>query len=200
MRLGIRHIVVALTLFATSIMASAQETMAEAIAAGPLKEWKQAFSEEGRQSWKPELTLRLYAGLLTSGPMITGGIRVDERRTLGLFAGHGDTYIDHAPGDLMSVRIGIAYRKYKHLGKRKIVSLYSDFYAGAAYIYEVKGKYQANIVTGEQWEIIDDNPGDILFVGGWQPGIRVRCYRNLHLFLGPTFATDCIGLHLGIGF
>ena len=31
-------------------------------------------------------------------------------------------------------------------------------------------------------------------------GIRVRCYKNLHLFMGPTIATDCIGLHLGIGF
>jgi hypothetical protein len=28
----------------------------------------------------------------------------------------------------------------------------------------------------------------------------VRCYKNLHLFLGPTIATDCIGAHLGIGF
>ena len=41
---------------------------------------------------------------------------------------------------------------------------------------------------------------DVLFVGGWQPGIRVRCYKNLHIFLGPTLATDCLGLHLGIGF
>ena len=28
----------------------------------------------------------------------------------------------------------------------------------------------------------------------------VRFYKNLHLFLGPTIATDCLGLHLGIGF
>ena len=30
--------------------------------------------------------------------------------------------------------------------------------------------------------------------------LSVRCYKNLHLFLGPTIATDCFGLHLGIGF
>lgn len=28
----------------------------------------------------------------------------------------------------------------------------------------------------------------------------LQLYRNLHLFLGPTFATDRIGLHLGVGF
>ena len=31
------------------------------------------------------------------------------------------------------------------------------------------------------------------YITGWQPGIRVRCYKNLHLFLGPTNATDFLG-------
>lgn len=66
--------------------------------------------------------------------MLTGGVRVDEKRSFSLFLGQGDTYVDYAPADLYSIRTGI------------------------------------------------------------------RCYKNLHLFLGPTIATDCLGLHLGIGF
>lgn len=48
--------------------------------------------------------------------------------------------------------------------------------------------------------MIKENVGDMIFIGGWQPGIRVRCYKNLHLFIGPTIDTECLGAHLGIGF
>ncbi|MBR5015162.1 MAG: hypothetical protein IKY16_11265, partial [Bacteroidales bacterium] len=48
-------------------------------------EWKYAFSPEGRKSWKTEHTLRLRAGFFTEGVMFTSGIRLDEKRTLGLF-------------------------------------------------------------------------------------------------------------------
>ena len=44
-------------------------------------EWKYAFSKEGVKEWKPEFTARYYAGLFTTGPMITGGVRVDEKRS-----------------------------------------------------------------------------------------------------------------------
>ena len=88
----------------------------------------------------------------------------------------------------------------RHFGRRKIFAFYSDLYAGAAWIYGIDGKYHSNLETGEQREVINGDVGDVLFVGGWQPGIRVRFYKNLHLFLGPTIATDCLGLHLGIGF
>ena len=178
--------------------ANAQETMVEAVSEKG-NEWRYAFSKEGRENWKPEFTFRLQAGLITSGPMLTGGVRVDEKRSLHLLLGQGDTYIDHAPGDLQSVRAGVAFRRYWHLGKRKAVAFYSDLYAGAACIYEVNGKYRYNKETGEKKEIIDDNVGDMRFIGGWQPGFRVRFYKNIHLFLGPTIATDCIGIHLGVG-
>jgi hypothetical protein len=39
---------------------------------------------------------------------------------------------------------------------------------GAAWIYKINGKYEGNSQTGEQWEVIDENVGDVLFVGGWQ--------------------------------
>ena len=167
---------------------------------GWANEWKHAFSEEGFKEWKPEFTLRFYTGLTTTGPMLTGGVKVDEKRTFALFLGQGDTYLDYAPADLYFISTGLSFRRYWHLGKRKIFAFYSDLYAGAGWIYKIDGKYHGNAETGEQWEVIDDNVGDVLFVGGWQPGIRVRCYKNLHVFLGPTIATDCLGIHLGIGF
>lgn len=177
----------------------AQDTTADDLSLWA-NEWKYAFSKEGVKEWKPELTLRYYTGLVTTGPMLTGGVKVDEKRTFALFVGQGDTYLDYAPGHRYSISAGLNFRRYWHLGKRKIFAFYSDLYAGAGWIYKIKGKYYGNAETGEQWEAIDDNVGDVLFVGGWQPGIRVRCYRNLHIFLGPTIATDCLGLHLGIGF
>ena len=61
------------------------------------------------------------------------------------------------------------------------------------------GKYDG-YPSGEKIEVIDESAGDVKFICGWQPGIRVRFYRNIHLFLGPTLATDCLGLHLGVGF
>lgn len=167
--------------------AYAQETMATD-ADTWAGEWRHAFSPEGRKNWKTEHTLRIRAGFFTEGLMFTSGIRVDEKRTLGLFAGLEDVWDDATPANIYSARLGVTFRRYWHLGERKIFSFYSDLYAGAAYIYKV--------TNHETYE----DKGDILFVGGWQPGIRVRCYRNLHIFLGPTLATDCLGLHLGIGF
>ncbi len=177
----------------------AQDTTADDLSLWA-NEWKYAFSKEGIKEWKHEFTLRYYTGLITTGPMLTGGVKVDEKRTFALFVGQGDTYLDYAPGHRYSISAGLNFRRYWHLGKRKIFAFYSDLYAGAGWIYKIKGKYYGNAETGEQREAIDDNVGDVLFVGGWQPGIRVRCYRNLHIFLGPTIATDCLGLHLGIGF
>lgn len=167
--------------------AYAQETMATD-ADTWAGEWRHAFSPEGRKNWKTEHTLRIRAGFFTEGLMFTSGIRVDEKRTLGLFAGLEDVWDDATPANIYSARLGVTFRRYWHLGERKIFSFYSDLYAGAGYIYKV--------TSHETYE----DKGDILFVGGWQPGVRVRCYKNLHIFLGPTLATDCIGLHLGIGF
>jgi hypothetical protein len=90
-----------------------------------------AYAQEGRKNWKTEHTLRLRAGLFTEGVMFTSGIRVDEKRTLGLFAGLENVYDDATPADIHSARLGITFRRYWHLGERKIISFYSDLYAGA---------------------------------------------------------------------
>lgn len=68
--------------------------------------WKHAFSKEGVREWKPEFTLRYYDGLVTAGPMLTGGIRIDEKRSFSIFMSQGETYADYAPGVtfILSVR------------------------------------------------------------------------------------------------
>lgn len=46
-----------------------------------------------------------------------------------------------------------------------------------------------------------DRIGQIDFVAAWQPGIRIRFWNNIHLFLGPSISTySWLGLHLGVGF
>ena len=180
-------------------LTSSAQTMADDIKVWA-EDWKYAFSAEGRQAWKPEFTARVYAGVFTEGPTITGGVRVDDKRTLGLMVWQGETYIDAAPGAVYNVSAGLYMRRYFHLGKKDIVALYSDIAVGAGYVYKVNGKYWENTETGEKTEIIEDSPGDIIFAATWQPGIRFRFWSNVHLFLGPTISTNTVGLHLGVGF
>ena len=162
--------------------------------------WKYAFSREGRQEWKSEFTARVYAGFVTEGPAVTAGVRIDDKRTLGLMVWQGDTYIDAAPGDIYSVSAGLYMRRYFHLGKKDIVALYSDLALGAGYIYKVNGKYWYNTQTGEKVQQLEENPGDVVFAATWQPGVRYRIWNNLYLFFGPAISTNTIGFHLGVGF
>ena len=176
----------------------AQKTMAEDISDWS-NEWKYAFSKEGVREWKPEFTLRAYAGIYTSGHTLTGGVRVDQKRSFSLFVGPYVLYYDAAPVDIHTITTGLNFRRYWHLGKRKVVAFYSDLYAGAAFVTEVTGKTHEITDTGEVWELVDEKPGDARFIAGWQPGVRIRFHKNLHVFLGPTIATNCFGLHIGIG-
>ena len=162
--------------------------------------WKHAFSQEGRQNWKPEFTARLYAGFVTEGPAITGGVRIDDKRTFGLMVWQGKTWIDAAPASVHSLSGGLYMRRYFHLGQKDIVALYCDFAIGAGYVYKMNGGYMTNVETGETVKTTDYSKGDVLFAATLQPGIRFRFWKNLHLFLGPTVSTNTIGLHLGVGF
>ena len=173
-------------LFSAMIPLKAQ-TMADATKVW-IDEWRYAFSAEGRRAWKPEFTVRTYSGLTTHGPAITGGIRIDNKRALGLMLLQGNTYSDADPGHVYSVSAGLYLRRYFHLHKKDIFALYSDLAIGAGIIYKIDSN------------ILKESPGDMIFAGTWQPGIQIRCWRNLHLFLGPTLATNTIGLHLGIAF
>ena len=86
-------------------------------------------------------------------------------------------------------------------GERKIFSFYSDLALGAAFVTDLEGAYWVDPVDGvTKKEDISVDKGDVQFYISWQPGIRVRCYKNLHIFLGPTLSSHCLGVHLGIGF
>ncbi len=95
-------------LFSAMIPLKAQ-TMADATKVW-IDEWRYAFSAEGRRAWKPEFTVRTYSGLTTHGPAITGGIRIDNKHTLGLMLLHGKTTVNTSlgyPGHIQSVAGGI---------------------------------------------------------------------------------------------
>lgn len=154
----------------------------------------------GRQNWKPEFTARLYAGFVTEGPAITGGVRIDDKRTFGLMVWQGKTWIDAAPASVYSISTGLYMRRYFHFGQKDIVALYCDFAIGAGYVYKMNGGYMTNTETGETVKTTDYSKGDVLFAATLQPGIRFRFWKNLHLFLGPTVSTNTVGLHLGVGF
>ncbi len=152
--------------------------------------WAAAFSEEGRQNWKPEFTFRLTAGFVTSGPALSGGVRIDNKRTLGLIIGHGECYNDARPESDYMIQTSLFFRRYFYIGPREIVALYSDISVGANWIYKVNGSE----------ELIKCHPGDVRPQIALEPGVRFRIYRNFHLFLGPSISTSpTIGFHIGLG-
>lgn len=162
-------------------------------------EWSAAFSADGRRQWKPEITARVRAGIYTGGEALSVGARIDGKRTLGLIAGRGHFFVDAAPGEVNRIQAAAFMRRYFHIGKHDVIAFYSDLSAGAAWVYEVNGKYMIDSQTGEKVELIPQNPGDVHFMVTWEPGIRLRFFKNIHIFLGPTISTDCMGLHLGLG-
>ena len=167
---------------------------------------KESFSAEGRKAWKPDVTVRGNLGIYAGGFAVTGGVRIDEKRTLGLMAGKNVNVYTVSKGyvDVNSFSAAVYGRRYFHLGERKIFSFYSDLALGAAFITDVEGAYYWVDPTDHyevaEKEKITSLPGNVEFYVSWQPGMRVRFYRNLHLFLGPTLSSHCLGVHLGIGF
>ena len=164
---------------------------------------KESFSAEGRKNWKSEVTLRGNLGIYAGGFAVTGGVRIDEKRTLGLMAGKNvNVYtVIHGYTDVNSFSAALYGRRYFHLGERKIFSFYSDLALGAAFVTDLEGAYWVDPVDGTtKKEDISVDKGDVQFYISWQPGVRVRFFDNVHLFLGPTLSSHCLGVHLGIGF
>lgn len=164
---------------------------------------KESFSAEGRKEWKPEVTVRGNVGIYAGGFAVTGGMRIDEKRTLGLMVGKNENVYTITPGytDVNSFSAAVYGRRYFHLGERKIVSFYSDLALGAALVTDMEGAYWIDPVDGAIGrDDIGVEKGDVSFYFSWQPGVRVRCYKNAHIFLGPTLSSHCLGVHLGIGF
>ena len=164
---------------------------------------KERFSAEGRENWVSEFTLRGNLGFFAGGFAATGGVRIDEKRTLGLMVGKNvNVYtVNHGYTDVYSYSVALYGRRYFHLGERKIFSFYSDLALGAAVVTGMEGAYWVDPVDGTtKMDDIDVERGDVQFYVSFQPGMRVRFYKNLHLFLGPTLSTHCLGIHLGFGF
>ena len=164
---------------------------------------KESFSAEGRENWKSEVTVRGNLGIYAGGFAVTGGVRIDEKRTLGLMAGKNvNVYtVTHGYTDVNSFSAALYGRRYFHLGERKIFSFYSDLALGAAFVTDLEGAYWVDPVDGAtKKEDISVDKGDVQFYLSWQPGVRVRFFDNVHLFLGPTLSSHCLGVHLGIGF
>lgn len=164
---------------------------------------KESFSAEGIKNWKTEVTVRGNLGFYAGGFAVTGGARIDEKRTLGLMVGKNvNVYtVNHGYSDVNSISAAVYGRRYFHLGERKIFSLYSDLALGAAFVTDVERAYWVDPVDGTtKMDDISVEKGDVQFYISWQPGIRVRFFNNAHLFLGPTLSTHCLGVHLGIGF
>ena len=164
---------------------------------------KESFSAEGRKAWKPEFTVRGNLGIYAGGFAVTGGVRIDEKRTLGLMAGRNvNVYtVTHGYADVNSFSAAVYGRRYLHLGERKIFSFYSDLALGAAVVTGMVDAYWIDPVDGTtKKDDISVEKGDVQFHVSWQPGMRVRFYKNLHLFLGPTLSSHCLGVHLGLGF
>ena len=164
---------------------------------------KESFSVEGRENWKPEVTVRGNLGIYAGGFAVTGGVRIDEKRTLGLMVGKNvNVYtVNHGYMDVYSYSAALYGRRYFHLGERKIFSFYSDLALGAAVVTGMEGAYWVDPIDGTtKMDDIDVERGDVQFYLSWQPGMRVRFYKNIHLFLGPTLSSHCLGVHLGLGF
>ena len=161
---------------------------------------KESFSAEGRKNWKPEFTVRGNVGIFTGGAILSGGLRIDEKRTLGLMLGEQSIYYDAEPATVHYINTSLFWRRYFHLGERQRTAFYSDLSVGVGWIYQVEESFWYNEWTGEWEGGVDDEPGDVYPIISWQPGIRVRFYKNIHLFFGPTLATNCMGVHLGFGF
>ena len=164
---------------------------------------KESFSVEGRENWKPEVTVRGNLGIYAGGFAVTGGVRIDEKRTLGLMVGKNvNVYtVMHGYADINSFSAALYGRRYFHLGERKIFSFYSDLALGAAVVTGMEGAYWVDPIDGTtKMDDIDVERGDVQLYVSFQPGMRVRFYKNIHLFLGPTLSSHCLGVHLGLGF
>ena len=156
--------------------------------------------DERKHELSSEFTACGYAGFFNNGYRVSGGVNIDGKRSAGLMLGYHDSYHDDAPGDVYSIVTALYYRRYFPFGQHGRFAFYVDAYVGAEYVYKVTGKYGVDLETGKVAALFDYSPGDVFPIWGVHPGFRVRLYKNLNIFFGPSVGTDCIGIHFGIGF
>jgi len=191
-------------ILAASFYSSAQETANETktkrnLPAEMAAEWNHAFTRDGVKDWKFDLTVRHYGGVFAQAPVLTAGIRVDKKRVLGIMSGWGHSYNDAVPGYIYYVPTCLFHRRTFYLPSTDVIGFYSDLYMGANWIAKVSKNEGA--VPGSKSGTIYGNPGEARFMAGWQPGVRLTFYKNIHIFAGIVVSTDCVvGFHFGVGF
>ena len=151
--------------------------------------------DERKHELSSEFTACGYAGFFNNGYRVSCGVNIDGKRSAGLMLGYHDSYHDDAPGDVYSIVTALYYRRFFPFGKHGGFAFYVGAYAGAGWVYKVD-----EVVHDGGESMIDQKAGDVVPVLGLQPGLRIRLYRNMHISLGPSIATDCVGVHFGIGF
>ena len=142
---------------------------------------------------RPEFTARTTAQFFQSDYTVSGGVNVNNKNTYGLMLGYKEIYDDATPADIYAITSSLYYRHYFHLGKRQACAFYIDANVGACWVYKT------NYRPGDDCLAEAGDCGLILSV---EPGFRVRLYKNLHIFFGPTASLGLgnFGLHFGIGF
>lgn len=150
-----------------------------------------SYSIEGNKKHiAPEFTVRASGGFFASSVAVTGGVKFNDKRTVGLMLCNLKTYDDADPSHAYFNEVGVYYRRTFKLGKRNRLSLYNDIALAYAHVYKETG-----IVT----ENTEYRKGDDLIDVIWQPGLKIRFYNNFHMFMGPQISGGFVGLHLGIG-
>lgn len=150
---------------------------------------KYCYSREGIRNWKPEVTVRLglfpFVGGFYAGSL---GVRVNDRSTFGIKGLWGSFYFDSYPAHTYWAGGALFARRTLPFGKRAIVSLSNELTAGVGCFYKVNG-----------YDFHSVKEGDVIPLLGWQPTLKIRIYRNLHIFLGANVSTIGLGPVLGIG-
>ena len=147
---------------------------------------------EKKYDLRPEFTARATAQLFQSDYTVSGGVNVNNKNTYGLMLGYKEVCDDATPADIYVITSSLYYRHYFHLGKRKVCAFYIDANVGAGWVYKT------NYWPEDDYPLYET--GDCGLILSLEPGFRVRLYKNLHIFLGPTVSVENFGLHLGIGF
>lgn len=159
-----------------------------------LSSWAQgsseAFSKEDIR-WKPEFTVRSELTMPGASYLASFGMRINHRVTVGIMGGHHNDWYDARATMLHSLSANAYARCYFHLGPQQRVSLYVDGYAGPAFFYNEAEK-KPGLNSPEK--------GDIWFNAAIETGVRLRLYKNIHVFAGPLYGTRYLGLHAGVGF
>ena len=79
---------------------------------------------EKKYDLRSEFTARATAQFFQSDYTLSGGVNVNNKNTFGLMLGYKEVYDDATPADIHAITTSLYYRRYFHLGKRKICAFY----------------------------------------------------------------------------